>query len=988
MKNKTNVWRGLTASIAVLLSVSIFTSALLFSWSGQVNVFLNVTPPTMKADDSTMYYESDYGLSDEGLAAMIKDSDAHDVQTMEEGAVLLKNDNAALPLASSERGVTLFGRAVADPVYQGNSGGPSRDPDRQVSLYSALESAGFKINDTLFDAYANSTVKRAKAEPDWFIGEVDKDFYTDELKASYENDFNDIAIVMLSRDGGEGKDLATTDRDGISFLALHDTEKDLLKMIKESDRFTKTIVLINSAYAMELGWLAEEEYGVDAALWIGDPALKGFEGVANVLTGEADPSGRFVDTYAANSLSAPAVRNAGSFTYANKPENYIVEAEGIYVGYKYYETRYQDSIFGINNADGTAGVYAGEGTGWNYADEMVYPFGYGMSYADFSQELKEVTWDRTEHTVTAVVNVTNEGYPENTNYEGKSKSVVELYAQLPYETGQAEKAAVQLAGFEKTDALAAGESQEVTITVDDYLFATYDANAENGADTTKKGCYVFDAGDYFFAIGDDSHDALNNILAAREGGNVSGRLVNADGTVVEGDAGKTVGITLDTTDNTTYAKSQYTNEIVCNQFEDIDLNHFTPDTVTYLTRDDWNTYPVSYTDITATDEMMAQLEGTEYVQPTDAPAYTSFKQGEDVTLKLIDMKDVPFDDDEKWSQFLDQLTVGELCSTIGENFGQPAVSSIDKPVNTNTDGPGGSQSAYRYGNKAPATLHISEIVAASAWNQDLIAERGSFIAEDCLFSGTNQLWSPGANLHRTPFSGRNFEYYSEDSILSYIMSAAQTKAMQDKGLNASIKHFCANDQETNRDGLSIFMTEQNYRQGALKGFEGAFTEGGALATMLSCSRIGNRLMYEDEATLTQVLRNEWGFQGVTITDSVKGASEVPTIESLIAGSDTFNADKGRASEVQKYLVAHKDGYVLENLRDANRRFYYAMANSSLINGLSAETEVSGFTPWWQYALIGINGILGVGLIATAALFVRGGYRKRKKGAGLDGIFEK
>jgi beta-glucosidase len=972
------MWRGFTAILAILLSFSILMTNLLISWSGQVNIFLNVSAPTIEADENSIVYDSAYGLSDEGLVKMLEASDAHDTQTMIEGAVLLKNENAALPLADTEKRVTLFGRASADPVYRGNSGGPSMDEDRQVSLYDALTAEGFAINDTLFNAYAQSDVKRVKGDPDWFIGEVDSSFYTEELKASFAEDYQDAAIVVFSRDGGEGKDLAMSDRDGISYLALHDTEKDLLRMIQESGKFEKTIVLINSAYPMELGWLDEEEYGVDAALWMGTPGLKGFTGVAQILSGAAEPSGRLIDTYAANSLSAPAVRNAGDFTFSNTGEHYVVEAEGIYVGYKYYETRYQDQVLGINNANSEAGIYAGEQEGWDYAAEMVYSFGYGLSYADFSQELLSMDWNRDEHTLTAVVKVTNQGYPENSSYKGTAKSVVELYASLPYETGQAEKSAIQLIGFGKTDQLAVGESEEVTIVVDDYLFATYDSNAVNGADTSKMGCYVFDAGDYYFAIGSDCHDALNNVIAAKTEEDTNVQLFDAAGNLVTGDTAKTVCVTLSETDNTTYAVSVETGEVVSNQFETADLNYFKPDEVTYLTRDDWNTYPVSYTDLSATDEMIALFSDDTYDVPDDAPSYDSFAQETDHDLMLADMKDVAFDDDETWDLFLDQLSLQELSSVIGDNFGQEAVETVGKPVNTNNDGPAGTQGTYQYGNHGAATVHVGEAVAAATWNQTLLEERGSFIAEDCLFVGTQQLWSPGANIHRTPFSGRNFEYYSEDSIMSYLMGAAQTAGMQEKGLNAAIKHFCANDQETNRSGLCVFMSEQGYRQGPLKGFEGAFTKGGALGTMMSFSRIGCVRMYQDAATLTQVLRNEWGFEGVTITDSVKGETGVSTVASLASGTDTFNADPGRSSEVLKYLVANKDGYILQCLRQANKRFYYAMANSNLMNGLTRDMVISDFVPWWHKALYALDIVIGVLTVACAGLFIYHAFGKRRK----------
>lgn len=978
MKNK-QLWKGLTALFSVIFAISVAITSVCFDWAGNINVALGIRPPVESGTADTMYYGTEFSedgtLSDQALEKMLTASDAHDVQTMEEGAVLVKN-NGALPLSSDERSVTLFGRAVADPVYRGNSGGAGRDESRLVSLRTALESEKFEINDTLFSAYESSSTKRVKGktQAEWDIGEEDIGFYTQTLRNSWSNDYNDVAIVMFSRDGGEGNDLARTDKDGISLLALHENEKNLLVMIEQSGKFEKTIVLINSAYPMELGWVEDGLYGVDACLWIGGTGLKGFTGVANILVGKADPSGRFVDTYAANSLSAPAVRNFGDFTYSNASEikadsatHYVVYAEGIYIGYKYYETRYQDQVLGINNADGSAGVYAGTDNSWDYSDEMVYTFGYGISYAEFTQTVKSIEWDRDNHTVTAVVNVKNEGDPSGT-YTGKSKSVVELYVQLPYEKGMAQKSAIQLIGFEKTGLLAEGEDEDVTITVDDYLFATYDENAVNGADTSQKGCYVFDAGDYYFSVGDDAHDALNNVLAYKLGEESSGKLFDASGKNVSGDKNKVFGVSLEEYDNTTYATSRETGEVVSNKVQYANLNYY-GDFVTYLTRDDWSTYPKSYTNLTATKEMMEDLEGEDYEKASDAAPYDSSTLGQQKGISLVEMKDVAWEDEEAWSEFLHQMTLTELCSIIGESFGQPAIQSVNKKANTNSDGPSGAQGNYQFGDKGASTQHVNEIVAASTWNKQILNDRGKFIGEDCLFVGTTQLWSPGADLHRTPFSGRNYEYYSEDSVMSYICASVQTKAMQDKGVNTAIKHFCANDQETNRSGLATFMTEQTYRQGPLKGFEGAFTVGGTLSTMTSMVRIGCTPMYEDYATLTQIVRGEWGWKGVNITDSAISQQYFGTLESIMAGTDTFNADAGRASQVQSHIVSKRDGDVLNRVLEINKRFYYSIVRSNNINGLTAETSVDNFVPWWQPALITVNCVLGVALVVCAGIYV-------------------
>lgn len=971
MKNSL-LWKGLTAVFACLLSLAIFMTALCNKWDGYINAALGIRPPMVEATADTMVYKTEFSedgtLSDAALEKMLVASDEHDKQTMEEGAVLVKNDGNALPLDSGKRSITLFGRAVADPVYRGNSGGAGRDPSRLVDLYAALKAEGFSINDTLYNAYKDSTTKRSKGKEGWNIGEESKSFYTPALQNSYADNYNDAAIVMFSRDGGEGNDLPR-DYNGKSYLALQTEEADLLELIEASGKFDKTILLINSAYPMELGFVNEQKYGVDACLWIGGAGLKGFTGVASILAGKADPSGHFVDTYAADSLSAPAVRNFGDFKYTNaadikadSAQAYVIQAEGIYVGYKYYETRYQDQVLGVNNATSTKGTYK-SADGWNYADEMAYPFGYGTSYASFTQTLESAVWDREKHEVTVTVKVVNNGVPTGSYYSGKSKSAVQLYVQLPYEKGMAQKSAIQLVDFGKTKALAAGEEDTVTIVADDYIFATYDEKATNGADSTKKGCYVFDDGDYYFAIGNDCHDALNNVLAARE----KTGMFDHNGNAVAGNPNKAVKVMLDETDNATYAKSA-TGEIVCNKVQYADINSY-GDYVTYLDRSDWNTYPQTYSSITATDEMIRDLIGEKYAKASNTPAYSSSQISLDKGIKLADMKDVEYDDDEKWDDFLRQMSLAELCSVIGERFGQPAITSIGKLENVNSDGPSGPQGTYRFGNQGNATQHVNEIVAAATFSKQILAERGKFIGEDCLFTGTTQLWGPGANLHRTPFSGRNYEYYSEDSVMSYICGAVQCEAMQAKGINTAIKHFCANDQETNRTGLSTFMTEQTYRQGALKGFEGALTKGGALSFMMAMPRIGCKIMYENKETLTEIVRKEWGFKGVNITDSAISQHCFGTIESLMAGTDTFNADAGRASEVQKHIVSQKDGAVLQRVLEVNKSFYYSIARSNNVNGLTHDTEAQKFIPWWRPVLIAIICIFTVLTAACAVMFV-------------------
>ena len=979
---KVNIWRGAAAVFGLLMAVFLVLTNLGWRYEGFVNDALGVVPPVIEGDEDTMVYTSQFGeLNAENSQKLIEAENDFNIRAMEEGAVMLRNEDNALPLAQNERSITLFGNSVKNPVYATNGGGSSFKASRGGGLLDAFTAAGFDVNMTMYNAYMNSNVNRVSSATPGLsdIGEVGRDFYTSELTNSYANDYNDVAVVLLTRYGGEGVDLDyNKDADGVPLLSFHQEEADLLKMINDSGKFGKIVVLVNSPFAMDLQWIEDEQYGVDACIVFGAAGDVGFKGIANLLTGAADPSGHLADTYAADSLSAPAMRNFGDFTFTNHStqyENkYVIYAEDIYVGYKYYETRYHDQVLGINNAAGSAGVYASSGNSWNYAEEMAYTFGYGLSYTNFTQELLSVEWDRENGQVVAKVNVTNEGNPQS-SYTGASKSVVQLYASLPYEDGQAEKSAIQMIGFAKTEPLEVGESQEVTVTADDYLFATYDDEAVNGADTTKTGCYIFDEGDYYFAIGDNAHDALNNVMAAEYGEEVSGKLTDEKGAAVGGDANKAVMINLAEYDNTTYARSEATGEVVSNQFEEIDFNYFTENTVTYLTRSDWNTYPKSYTGLAVTEELRQLLIGETYTRPADSPdANDDVVTGADNDIEFVEMKDVAYDDDEMWDAFIDQLSITELATIMGETMGNEKINSVNKPANSNTDGPKGLGASYNKGNGEGITLYVDQVVMACTWNLDLLAERGTLFAEDALYAGYSMIFGPGADWHRTAYSGRNSEYYSEDANMSYLCGAAQVKTMQEGGLLSAIKHFVGNDQETNRHGVATFADEQGFRQGSLRCFEGALRDdvGGALATMTCFNRVGATAGAASEAILTQVLRNEWGFKGVNLTDSSRDASDyVHTEECVMAGTDMFNNDNGRTSELTRITRQNGDGTILEKMKEANKHFYYAYSRSNLVNGLAVGVEVPDFVPWWQTALIALDITLGVLTVVCAAAFVTG-----------------
>lgn len=955
--DKKRLLGGLGVTIISLSIIASFGTKLAYDREGDVNLALKITAPTIKGDENTQYFKSDYE-SKEAMYAALKD---YNIKAQVEGTVLLKNKDNALPLKATDK-VTLLGKASTNPVYHGGSGGPINY--QSISLVDAIKEGGYSFNEEVSNA-----VKAEKIDHDKFgnIGEVDVTTYNG-VSTSFAS-YDDAAIVVLKRFGGEEGDLnhglqgLWEKGPEIRELALHNEEKDVLNLVKNSS-FKKRIVIINSGYPMELEEL--DNYNIDAVLWIGYPGSFGMYGVRDVLFGQADPSGRLVDTYASHSLSSAAMQNAGDFKFSNLAglykREYLIYAEGIYVGYKYYETRYNDLILNQFDADNEKGIYNSQGGKWNYADEVTYSFGDGMSYANFTQQIESFEWNKETHEVTAKVKVTNNG---NENYNGKSEDVVQLYAQLPYKAGQAEKSAIQLLDFAKTKELAKGESEEITLNFSDYYFATYDQNAVNGEDSSKKGCYTFDAGDYYFALGNGAHDALNNILAKQ--GKTG--MYDAANNPVSGDTSKVQVVNLAALDNKTYAKSPYTGEIVSNLFENRDINSFyDTDVVTYLTRSDWKTFPKSYTGLEATDEIKHLMEDSLYVKPADAPDIKSFKQKVDNGIKFVEMKDVEFDD-PKWEDFIDQLSAGELAQIIGDKMAMDAIESISFPAYSGGDGPDGHQISN--------VIYVNEIVGASTFSKESLVNRGRFFGEESLWLGFKHIYGPGANIHRTPYSGRNFEYYSEDAMMSFLCGQAQEKGMVEKGIAGMIKHFCGNDQETNRHGVATFLTEQAYRQGPLKGFEGALAHG-SLGTMTAYNRIGCIPTAADYQTMTLVLRKEWGFKGINMTDSSKDASSyMSTADCLYAGTNQFNNDKDRVGEASSLLTKGKDGFIWQKLRETAHYYLYAMSRSNHINGLARDTVIKSFVPWWKPATVIMDvslGVIGTGLIG---LFLFLSLRKKK-----------
>lgn len=970
-KGRIGLWRGLSAVLAFVFILSIFVGKVANANAGGINNFLGLSASatTPVAGDNAIFV-SDYGeLSDENLAKLIEAEMEFCIEQVEEGAVLLMN-NGALPLGVSERNVTLFGRASADIRYRNTNGGGSADPNREINLKTAFNNAGFTINDTLFNAYQNSATARVKSgDESEDIGEEKSGFYTAALKATFA-EHNDAAIVVLSRFGGESSDMSRKNVEGVSSLSLNPSERDMLQMINESGAFDKIIVIINSVYPIELGWL--EEFNVDACLWIGNPGYYGLPGAVNILTGEANPSGRLVDTYAADSLSSAAMQNFGEFRFANGENlptysnRYVVYQEGIYVGYKYYETRYEDVILGQGNANGSAGKFASQGDGWSYANEMCYPFGYGLSYTSFEQVMDSCEYDAASDTFIASITVTNIG-------DRVGKSVIELYVQTPYtdydrEHG-VEKAAIQLIGFDKTDKLQPGDSQTVRISVARYLMASYDTAAHGG-----QGGYILDAGDYYFAIGGDCHDALNNVLAAK---GASG-MVDHEGTEVPGDASKTVRYTLDVLDEQSYLASPHTGVEVHNLFGYVDANDYYDNApVTYLSRSDWQGTWSDGVSLSNSSKLEQALVTANYVTSSSTTPLDQVPYGVDAGMTLYDMIGVDYDD-PKWDTFVRQLSLSDLGAVTSENYGQSTIESIGKPATSTSEGSEGVSLKYKFGNEGIATGYASNNVTAASWNRDIQQAYGNFVGEDALYAGVHTIHGPGADTHRTPFCGRFAEYFSEDSVISYYVGETINNAMGAKGLVNNYKHFFLNEQEYDRQGVATFANEQSLREIYLRAYEGGVTCEGGIGMMTSYNRIGPVYMAADSVVQFDLLRDEWGYKGYTMTDYIAEGDYAVTADMMINGTNIFGGND-RSKSIQQLIARNKDGDMLLAVQESAHNILWTYVNSSMVNSLSPSATYTDFVAWWQYAITAIQALFCVLTLGCGVMYVKSAYFGKRKG---------
>lgn len=1016
------VWRGVTTTTASLLAISVCASTVVDGFRTDIDKFLGTKSTklvTEETDGADLYtFKSDYTSTSDLL---------HGIQDVgermsEEGSVLLKN-NGALPLTQDEtQKITLLGFSSYYPVQGGDMGSSlventGTDADT-VDMVQAFKAKGFSMNQTVADMY-EALKPTYKSEVQSWGGTLEYNHITapsttgvfsskepsqaalDGQDAGWKDSMNDnnVMIVTIARSASEngtyqpgtaGVD-PTQNLNQTDPLGLSDDERDLINaaVTAKAANGGKVIVLLNNASAMEVQEI-EDNVGVDAILQVGLPGGYGFYGVADILSGAVSPSGHLTDTYAVKNANSPAAQNFGDLQWTNaNPDismnDAIVEAENIYIGYKYYETRYFDTVMGQGNAASTVG--SSTGSAWNYDDEVTYPFGYGLSYTMFEQTLDNLNVDLENETVTANVTVKNTG-------SVAGKDVVQLYVSLPYtdydkEHG-VEKAAIQLLDYGKTAELAPGASETVTITADMQNMASWDSTADNAAGT--KGCYILDAGDYWFTIGNGAHEAVNNVLAA-------------EGQSVDGTADKAKSWTLDSFDGTTFATTK-NGTAVENQLADMDINSWLPGTATYLTRSDWEgTFPKTYKDLTATDEMIDILDNDIYeINANGDPSTVTF--GADNGLTLADLKGVSDINDERWDMLMDEITLEECMIRTG--FGGTStkvIESIMSPEAIQNDGPNGFNSypLGQYANTDASTgdpcvvdandpnltykmgTMVNETVIAQTFNKDLAADYGRVIGNYSLWANTAIFWGIGTNLHRLPYNARNHEYYSEDAVLTAGQGTAYAAAAMEYGVIIAPKHLAFNDTEINRTGISVFMTEQQARENELRGTQGIVENAHVLGVMTAYNRVGITQDNAHTGLMKNILRNEWGFQGLISEDFIQNANYVVLKEAVLNGvtMSCNTGDNTMAAVSEKYPywtveAVSQDTTMMTALKQAMKYQNYALANSNAMDGMASSTRLVSVRTWYDNALVAVQVVFTALTVLAAAMYVLNDRKSKKQ----------
>ena len=852
-------------------------------------------------------------------------------EIMEDGIVLLKNESL-LPLNETKK-LNIFGWESINPAYGGAGSGGINDLYDIVSLNQGLENAGFSINQELVDFYNNygtDSPEMSIQKQSWTLPEPPVDTYSDELIKSAK-EYSDVAVVVLSRKAGEGHNDIPMDvrkaaydnnsdeyddfPEGEHYLQLSQTERDMVDMV--CSNFDNVIVIYNGANQFELGF-ADEYPQIKSVVWCPGTGNVGFNALGKVFSGEVNPSGKTPDTFIYDMTTAPWWNNAEKTEYTNLADmavegmnagtaqvyapaftNYV---EGIYVGYKYYETAAQEGAI-------------------DYDKTVQYPFGYGLSYTEFEQKMGEL--EEKDGQVSVDVEVTNTG-------DVAGKDVVEVYYKPPYTNGGIEKSSANLIEFAKTDLLQPGESQTVTVTFSIEDMASYD---ENNAKA-----YVLEKGDYVISINSDSHTVLDQ------------KTYTADTDVVYEEENKRVS------DDTA----------ATNVFEDAKGD------ITYLSRAD---HFANYEEATAAPasaelgepyvseyHLNSNFDKTTYLNDEDVMPTT----GADNGLTLEDMRDADYDD-PRWEKLLDQLSVDEMANMIAmAGYQTAAMDSVGKVATLDFDGPAAINNNFTGVGSIGFPI---EVVIASTWNKELAQAWGECMGKISQEMGAEGWYAPGMNTHRTAFGARNYEYFSEDGVLAGNMGAKAVEGARNYGVYSYIKHFAL--YEGNAKMVSVWSNEQAIREIYLKPFEISVKQGGANAVMVSWSFLGDKWTGECSNLMNTVLRDEWGFRGMALTDFFRnnGHGFMNADAALANGVDamlsTFNGEENNVANPE-----HPTSVL--QMRNACKNVMYTVVSSWAYDGEHEETGMEN----WKKAGIGIDTVIALFMAGMEVLVIRG-YKKRK-----------
>lgn len=925
--------------IVATIVTSIFATGISSFFNQEMSKIVNKGEPI---------YTSDYTSA---AKLRIRD-EAVCLEVESEGIVLLKNDVSAdkpsLPLAKGAE-ISVFGQGSEDFLY----GGTKNDTDSvksRVSFIDGLTDSGFAVNPTLRNFYASGAGQsyrrtvpddgNAKADAsDFAVNEVPVNKYGSDVVASFA-DYNDAAVVVIGRSGHIGSDLPRVELEtGYYYLEPDETELALIDFVAKY--FDNVVVIINSANPMQLGAIAESG-SVDSVLWVGNPGTTGSYAIGRVLNGHTNPSGRLPDTYAYDFTRSPSAVNLGDYTIRNAPsgalnaDKYMVYQEGIYVGYRYYETRYEDTVLA------RAGANAED---FDYAEEVLYPFGYGLSYTRFSYTDFSVDYVPADGVYEVRLNVINDG-------ETDGKETVQIYMQSPYdEESGIEKPSVELVGFAKTESLAPDETASVTVRINKDALGGFSVSA---------GGYVTDGGEYYFTAARNSHDAVNNIIALKETLGV----VSVDSELLrgEGDEELAEAVTVAAVAADGAGEAVFTAADLSSHDEG-----YSP-----LSRSDWaGTFPkTSYKDgwwsapDTVTDALTVD---DSYREDDGEPPQTGIvdESNADLSAFYLLQNDVSYGDEDYYN-LIKKLTVSEMSEFVRMGgYSTLALEKTKLPETKNRYGTTGISEDVLGGRDM---TYPTQPVVAATFNAELVEELGKCVSEDMLNKGITGIFGPGLNIHRSAYGGGNFENYSEDSLLAGKSGAAFVRGVRNKMGYAIGKNFGLQTQEINKWGVSLFVDERTIRELYLEPFRIAVVEGGMTAVMTSSARVGAVWAGAHKGLLTDLLRGEWGFCGMVMTDQsmFDGGSHMDIASGLCAGSDLwFNTSNvlWRLSAEQQQLPS-----VVKALQRASVNIAYTVVESSAMNGLTEDSYPERIIPTWQGILIALDIILLTGC-ATVFVFV-------------------